>query len=136
MEYAAILLLTIGLTLYILYRGKQTKIFPRIIHSQSSIHSLIKDFLPKDLYKKPNVISQSIKHIEKNSIKVIFLEGSAYWIKDNIFYCADAIDNNVNIDTTRQVDTNNMSKRDIDKMLFILDNLRGDKGNDSSSTRY
>ena len=95
---------------------------------------MIKDFLPKTLYQKPAQESQSLKHVEKNTVKVIFIEDKAYWVSNNIFYCAEAISGNVNIDTTTPVDTTNMSKKDIDKMLFILDNLKNGKGNDSSSS--
>jgi hypothetical protein len=95
---------------------------------------MIKDFLPKGLYEKPKQMSQASKHAEANSIRVIFIEDKAYWVSNNIFYCADASGNNVNIDTTEPVDTTNMSKRDIDKMLFILDNLKNGNSDDNSST--
>ena len=126
--------LTLLITSYILYRGRRKKPFSNIVYSQSSIHLMIKDFLPKTLYEKPIQNSQSLKHIERNTVKVIFIDGKAYWVNNNIFYCADAFENNVNIDTTSPVDTTNMSKKDIEKMLFILDNLKNGNGNDSSST--
>lgn len=126
--------LTLCLTSYILYKGRKTKPFSKITYSQSSVHLMIKDFLPKTLYEKPVQNSQALKHIEKNTVKVIFIDGKAYWVNNNIFYCADAFENNVNIDTTSPVDTTNMSKKDIEKMLFILDNLKNGNGNDSSST--
>ena len=130
--------IAIGLTLcfstYILYKGRKTRSFPGIVYSQSSIHLMIKDFLPKTLYERPRQQSQSLKHIEKNTIKVIFIEDKAYWVSNNIFYCAEAIGGNVNIDTTEPIDTSSMSKKDIDKMLFILDNLKNGSNDDSSST--
>lgn len=105
------------------------------MYTQSGIHMMIKDFLPKTLYEKPMKVSQSINHIEQNTIKVIFIEGKAYWVTNNIFYCADAINNVVDIDTTKPVDTSSMSKKDIEKMLFILDNLKNGINDDSSGTR-
>ena len=130
--------IAIGLTLcfstYILYKGRKTRSFPGIVYSQSSIHLMIKDFLPKTLYERPRQQSQSLKHIEKNTIKVIFIEDKAYWVSNNIFYCAEAIGGNVNIDTTEPIDTSSMSKKDIDKMLFILDNLKNGSNDDSSNT--
>ena len=126
-----------GLTLctisYILYKRARRKIFPSIEYSQSGIHMMVKDFLPKTLYEKPLVPSQSLKHVEKNSIKVIFIEDKAYWVSNNMFYCAEAINGNVDIETTEPVDTTNMSKIDIEKMLFILDNLQNGSNDDSSS---
>jgi hypothetical protein len=132
-QYFLLVLLTLCLSSYIIYRGRKVKIFPGIVYSQSSIHIMIKNFLPKNLYERPMQKSQALKHAEKNSVKVIFIEGKAYWVSNNIFYCAEAIGGNVNIDTTEPVDTNNMSKRDIDKMLFILDNLKNGNDDDSSS---
>jgi len=132
-KYFVAISLTLLLTSYILYRGRKTKAFPKITYSQSSVHLMIKDFLPKTLYEKPIQNSQALNHLEKSTVKVIFIEGKAYWVNNNIFYCADAIGNSVNIDTTNPVDTTNMSKKDIDKMLFILDNLKNGNGNDSSS---
>jgi len=132
-KYVIAVGLTLILTSYILYRGRKLKAFPSIAYSQSSIHLMIKDFLPKTLYERPRHFSQSLKHVEKNTIKVIFIEGKAYWVSNNIFYCAEASGGNVNIDTTQPIDTTNMSKKDIDKMLFILDNLKNGSHDDSSS---
>jgi hypothetical protein len=50
-----------------------------------------------------------------------------------MFYVADTVDGAVDSETVRPVDTNNMSKRDIDKMLFILDSLKNGNSDDSSS---
>lgn len=132
-QYIVVFGLTLPITLYILYRGRKVKNFPRIAYRQSSIHMMIKDFLPKTLYEKPVQKSQALKHVEKSSIKVIFIDGKAYWVANSIFYCADAIGGNVDTDSTKPVDTNNMSKKEIDKMLFILDNLKNGSGDDSSS---
>jgi hypothetical protein len=133
-QYFIITVLTLCLVSYIIYKGRKVKTFPGIVYSQSNIHFMIKDFLPKSLYERPMPKSQALKHAEKNSVKVIFLDNKAYWVANSIFYCADAIGGNVNIDTTEPVNTSNMSKKDIDKMLFILDNLKDGEGDDSSST--
>jgi hypothetical protein len=109
------------------------KTFGGIAYTQSSIHLMIKDFLPKTLYEKPRPYSQSLKHVEENTVKVIFIEGKAYWVSNNIFYCAELDGDTVSPDTAQPVDTTNMSKKDIDKMLFILDNLQNGKNDDSSS---
>ena len=135
LKYFVAIGLTFCFTLYIIYRGRKLKVFKGIRYSQSSIHLMIKDFLPKTLYEKPRQQSQSLMHVDKNTVKVIFIEDKAYWVSNNIFYCAEAIGGNVNIDTTEPIDTNNMSRKDIDKMLFILDNLKNGRDNDSSSTR-
>lgn len=133
-QYLLIIGLTLCFTCYIIYKGRKVKTFPNIVYRQSSIHIMIRDFLPKTLYEKPIVQSQALKHVEKNTIKVIFIENKAYWVSNNIFYCADAFGGNVDIDTTQPIDTTNMSKKDIDKMLFILDNLKNGSNDDNSSS--
>ena len=133
LQYLLGLGLTLILSSYIIYKGRKLKALPSIVYSQSSIHLMIKDFLPKTLYEKPRVQSQSLKHVEKNTIKVIFIEEKAYWVSNNIFYSANALNGNVDIDTTEPIDTTNMSKKDIDKMLFILDNLKNGSNDDNSS---
>jgi hypothetical protein len=131
-------ILTAGLTLavssYILNKVRKNKSFSKIIYSQSTIHLMIRDFIPKDIFDKPQVISQSVKHTEKNTVKVIFIEDKAYWVTNNIFYGADAVDGFVDMESTKPIDTANMSQNEIDKMLFILDNLRDGIENDSGST--
>jgi len=106
----------------------------KIVYSQSSIHNIIKDFIPKNLFQKPDVISQSRKHTEKHMIKIIVIENNAYWVKDNIFYTAKTKNGNIIDETVKPVDIENMPKKELDKMLFILDNLGRGKNNDSNSS--
>ena len=135
-----ILALSIGLTLMTLCSillivvKKRKKYFAKLVYTQSSIHQIVKNFLPKDLFEVPKMLSQSRKHVRDNSVKVLIIEDSAYWVHKNMFYVADAVDGEVDSETVRPVDTNNMSKRDIDKMLFILDSLKNGNSDDSSST--
>jgi len=77
--------------------------------------------------------SQLTKRRERDMIKVIVMGNLAYWVSENIFYVAEAIDVEVIPQTAKPVDTNSMSRRDLDKMLFILDSLKNGKKNDSSS---
>lgn len=112
---------------------KRKKYFPKIVYTQSSIHQIVKNFLPKDLFEVPKVISQSRKHVNKNIVKVLIIENNAYWVHNNMFYVADTFEGSVDSESVRPVDTNNMSKRDIDKMLFILDSLKNGNSDDSSS---
>jgi hypothetical protein len=132
-KYIVAVGLTMCITSYILYKGRKVKPFPGIVYSQSSLHMMIRDYLPKDLYRKPKRPSQMLKHIEKSTVKVIFIDEKAYWVSNNTFYCAQAVGNAVDIETTEPVDTTDMSKKDIEKMLFILDNLKNGNKDDNSS---
>ena len=137
MEY----LLVIGLTLLsywsiIKISNKKRMIFlSKNKYRQSSIYEMVKDVIPKQRFDKPKVITQSQKHIQKNMLRVVIADGSAYWILNNVFYTANAINGRVDEETIKPLDIENMPVRELDKMLSILDDLKQGVGpNDSSST--
>lgn len=136
-----ILLLSINLTLIILcvilIKVKKKKIFKaKIKYRQSHIHEVIKDFLPKGIINKPfRIDSQSKRHTEKNMIRVIMIDGKAYWVSENIFYVSETVNGDPDLETAKPVDTSNMSKQEIEKMLSILDTLKKGTSDDSGSTR-
>ena len=136
MEY----LLIVGLTFVVSWSiiktsNKKRGIFlSKIRYRQSNIYEMVKDVIPKDMFDKPKVITQSQKHVQKNMLKVVITEGKAYWILDNVFYTANAINGRVDESTVKPLDIENLSKKDLDKMLSILDDLRkGMESNDSGS---
>jgi hypothetical protein len=95
---------------------------------------MVKDVIPKEMFDKPKVITQSQKHVQKNMLKVVITEGKAYWILDNVFYIADSINGRVDESTVEPLDIQNLPKKDLSKMLSILDDLRkGMESNDSGS---
>ncbi|NBO78166.1 MAG: hypothetical protein EBV27_00680 [Actinobacteria bacterium] len=104
-----------------------------IRYSQSHIHSLMSPLLPKNI-KFNNKKTQSMNHYNKHNLRVIMIENSAYWVKDNVFYMADLVSGEVNPETTRVVDTMGMDSVELDKMLFIMDRLREGLDNDSGGT--
>jgi hypothetical protein len=137
MEY----LLVIGLTLLsywsiIKISNKRRMIFlNKNKYRQSSIYEMVKDVVPKQRFDKPKVITQSQRHIQKNMLRVVIADGSAYWILNNVFYTANAINGRVDEETIKPLDIENMPTKELDKMLSILDDLKQGVGpNDSSST--
>ena len=136
MEY----LLVIGLTLIVSWsiikisNKKRITFLKKIKYRQSDVYEMIKNVIPRQKFDKPKFITQSQKHIQKNMLKVVITEGKAYWILDNIFYTADAINGRVDENTIKQLNFENMSKTELDKMLSILDDLKqGVRPNDSGS---
>lgn len=99
-----------------------------IIYRQSHIHEIIRPILPIiEANQEPKIIKrQSRNHENKINVKVIIVNDIAYWIKDNAFYMAPM--NGMFIDKERAtvVDTMGMDKVELDKMLFIMDELRKD----------
>ena len=137
MEY----LLIIGLTLLsywsiIKISNKRRMIFlNKNKYRQSSIYEMVKNVIPKQRFDKPKVITQSQKHIQKNMLRVVIAEGSAYWILNNVFYTANAINGRVDEETIKPLDIENMPTKELDKMLSILDDLKQGVGpNDSGSS--
>ena len=125
-------LLTFSVILIVMNR-KRKKSFNKILYRQSDMHNILKDFFFKDIFDDKVVTSQSKIWREKQTTKVVILDKKAYWISNNIFYVGEAVDGKVKPETGQPLDTSNMSKREIDKMLFILDNLKNGKLNDSGS---
>jgi hypothetical protein len=137
MEY----LLVIGLTLLsywsiIKISNKRRMIFlNKNKYRQSSIYEMVKDVVPKQRFDKPKVITQSQRHIQKNMLRVVIADGSAYWILNNVFYTANAINGRVDEETIKPLDIQNMPTKELEKMLSILDDLKQGVGpNDSSGT--
>ncbi len=105
------------------------------IYRQSDIHNMLKHFFSLNIQTESKQSSQLTKRLEKDMIRVIVMGGQAYWVADNTFYVADALNGEVDTESARPVDVQNMSKVEVDKMLFILDSLTNGKvGNDRSST--
>ncbi len=119
-----ILLLTIGYI--VLFRNKEVY---KPMMTQSMIHHQYS--MQRKYIEKINKKSQSKIRKEKENVRVIILEDTAYWIKDNAFYTAPMVDNLINKESAIQVDTIHMDKVQLDKMLFIMDRLREGINDDS-----
>ena len=112
---------------------KNKKDIPR--YSQSHIHMLILPLLPEIRKYKKKMITQSSKHEEKTNVKVVIMDNKAYFIKNGTFYCADMHGTEIDGANATSVDTMAMDKVQLDKMLFIMDQLRDGKKNDSGDSR-
>ena len=136
MEYALASVLTLALIfILITWIGSKRKISrKRVMYRQSDAHNFLKEFFSRDTENK-NKTTQSKKRQEERGTKIIITEDDkAYWVIDNIFYTANVINGKPDFENARPIDTSNMSKKELDKMLFILDNLgRGDKNERGSS---
>jgi hypothetical protein len=103
-------------------------------YSQSHIHMLILPLLPEIRKYKKKMITQSSKHEEKTNVKVVIMDNKAYFIKNGTFYCADMHGTEIDGANAVSVDTMGMDKVQLDKMLFIMDQLRDGKKNDSGDS--
>lgn len=132
--------ITIGLTLIlswsiiIIVAKRNKNIFNKKIYRQSDMHNMLKVFFSLDINDSKPVSSQIKKRKEEKVTSVVILNNKAYWVKDNIFYVGEAVNGEVLPETGIPIDTNILSESEINKLLFILDNLKGGKTNDSGST--
>ena len=106
-----------------------------ISFSQSRSFELIKDLLPYIPQQKEKLVSQSTKHFDETSLKILFINEDAFWITDNSVYTSKIIDGEVDTENKKKVDMMGMSKVELDKMIFIVDMLTEGDNNDSGNSR-
>ena len=104
----------------------------KIVFRQSHLFDVLKPYLDY-MPLPPLPVTQSYKHDMKNKLRVVFTDSNAYWIKDNAFYQADLVDGIVDESTTKVVDTMTMDRVELDKMIFIVQQLTEGMTNDSGS---
>ena len=105
-----------------------------VIGSQTDIHNLTKSLFAKTT--KTKQVSQLSKYEEDHRIDVLVVGEQAYWISNNVFYTGEVIDGQIDHETTQPIDTLNMQKEEVDKMLFILDSLKNGTRDDIGGTGH
>lgn len=108
----------------------------KIKYSQSHLHSIVKPLLPpmSEINSNKKNPRQSKSYVKKNRVRVLIIDEKAYWKKDNILYVADVTDNEIDKDHAQVVDIMGMDRVELDKMLFIVDQLSEGNEDDSGST--
>jgi hypothetical protein len=138
MEYflgSAITMLAMYVTTRLIAYNKLYKRVDIPRYSQSHIHMLILPLLPEIRKYKKKTITQSSKHEERTNVKVVIMDNKAYFIKNGTFYCADMHGTEIDGANATSVDTMAMDKVQLDKMLFIMDQLRDGSRDDSGDSR-
>jgi hypothetical protein len=107
-----------------------------ISYTQSHIHSLISQSIAQQLMPPEPLETQARALLAKNSLRVVFADNTAYWIKDNQFFQANVINGQIDNSTTKVVDTMGMSKVELDKMFFIVQKLTEGKKNDDRDSGF
>ncbi len=128
--FGAVLLTAAMLSLLFVYVFKMRKPSRhRQIVSQAMLHHRYAG--AKKYKRKFKSKTQSRRHQEDSTTRVIVVDNEAYWIKNNIFYKAPLVNERIDKDSAQQVDTTNMDKVQLDKMLFIVDKLAEGTSDDS-----
>lgn len=105
---------------------------------QSTVHGFNKQYMPtnQQINKALNDLSPMYADMgnDKNKIKVIIFNNMAYWIHENIFYSSQLKPNgDIDAETARPINVEGMSEKEVDLLMSILDDLRGQEDDGSSS---
>ncbi len=94
-------------------------------YTQSFIHDVLSPFLPTnfDLADQARPKTQASKHLAKNTVKVLFTENKAYWIKDNSVYSADVDNGVVDEESAYKLDIMGMDDVQLKEISFIVEKL-------------
>ncbi len=133
METALIVGLTLAVfsSILIIIGKKERRSFNKTLYRQSDMHNMLKEFFFRDIFDNKDVSSQSKIWKEKKTTKFLVIDQKAYWVSNNMFYVGDADNGQVRPETGKPIDISTMSPKEVNKMLFILDNLNGGRRNDS-----
>lgn len=122
LEYILGSFLTLGLVL-ILFNTPAIKNMKnnKVLYRQSDVFQLTKDYIkmPKTERKE----RQSDRHERQSHIQVLIMQDRAFWIKNNSVYTAEVENDEVIKSSAVQVDMMRLDKVELDKMIFIIDQL-------------
>ena len=133
MEVVLVVGLTLALfsSILIVMNKKEKQSFNKTLYRQSDMHNMLKEFFFKDIFDNKAASSQSKIWKEKKTTKFLVIDQKAYWVSNNMFYVGDTANGQVRPETGKPIDISTMSPKEVNKMLFILDNLNGGRKNDS-----
>jgi hypothetical protein len=105
----------------------------KITYNQSHIYQMMAPYLELAPPLENFTPRQSQNFLDNAYMKVMIVNGKAYWIKDNVFYVADVVNGEVNKEGAKKVDTMAMDKVELNEMMFIVEKLREDKDDNRGS---
>ena len=125
MLYALTVVLTLILSwcIIIIKVRKDKKEYSKKLYSQKDMHEMLKIFFSLEIEDKKKK-SQAGERNKKKQLNAVILQDKAYWVRDNVFYVGDSINGTIVLESGSPIDTKDMSKSEISKLLFILDKLQ------------
>lgn len=136
MEYfigAIIVLLTVAVTNKLASNKiKTVRDVIKIKYSQSHIYNLVRPFYGDMSIIRPRP-SQASDYQKSLFVKVLVVDNMAYWIKNNQLFAAEMSPEGPDQSTAKAVETMDMSKNELDKVMFIVEKLREDNANEAGS---
>lgn len=140
MEYLLSFLLGSLICFILLNRiKKKTKTVKiNITRTQSAIYEIIKPAIPiiavLEKYKEKDSQSRNIEN--KKTVKVMVVDGLAYWIRDNAVYSATLLGNEIDNSSVNVIDMMGLDAVQLEKMNFIVETLTKGKDDDRGNSGY
>jgi hypothetical protein len=137
MEYLLGSLITLATML--LLGNKLMQKIPKIklkpfLYSQSTLFEMIKYSVPENPTFLTSNNTQSYANLRSKMLKILFVDGQAYWIKDNAVYSADIVDGEIEKDNAKVLDIMTMDDIQLKKIEFIVSKLTEGLANDSGNS--
>jgi len=122
LEYFLGSFLTIGLSILLLKgRNITNNVNKKVVYSQSHILKMTGGNMKKN--NKKDKDTQSSRHIKQANLRVLVMDDRAFWIKNNAVYTAQVEGDEIIKNSASQVDMIGLDKVELDKMMFIIDQL-------------
>ena len=99
--------------------------------SQSYIYNIVGPYMLTNEELTEPKPTQSSKYADKLFVRVVIVEGKAYWIQDSVFYVADYKNDQVDKESAKEVDTMSMDKVQLNKIMLVVEKLREGAYDDS-----
>lgn len=106
----------------------------KFLFSQSRGHSITEQYFRKKYLKIAH--RQSVKNLNKQSVKTIYMNDLAYWIENSALYQANHINGQILKETKKRVDIMSMDRVELKRMIFIVDKLTEGLNNDSGDSGH
>lgn len=134
MEYLLLFLLIIPM--YVIYRminiGKKISIKkPPLMTQARAIAMVAKLYSIAEKNNKPKK-TQATEFFDKTHPRILILEDGGYWISNNAVYYATFDDEGLDTDNAVQLDTTHMNDVELKKLMFIVEQLTKELGNEDS----
>lgn len=109
----------------------------RVVYNQSHVYKILRPYIMlESLINKQETKTQAKDYEASMYVRVMVVDNQAYWIKDNTFFTADMVDDSLDNDSTRTVDTMGMDDVQLKKMMFIVEKLTEGTQNDRGDSGY
>lgn len=109
----------------------------RVKFSQSNTNEMLKNYIPiNEIFPtfKPRKSTQASNHFDSISTRILYMDGLAWWIKNNTLYNAELIEGSFDENSGKRVDTMTMDDVELKKTIFIVEKLTEGTRNDSGNS--